>query len=114
MKRITWFLGGAVAGAAGANAAKRKVRETAAKLSPAKIARSAGERVKHAARRGGQAIRTKERELMARAQGRATSLSDEIDDVQTVIVDGKSVEPGKVIVLRQPAERLRGQRRRGA
>ena len=114
MKRITWFLGGAVACAAGVNAAKRKVRQTAAKLSPARVARSTGERVQDAVRRGGRALRTKERELVARAQGRATSLSDEIDDVHTVIVDGKAVEPGKVIVLRQPAERPKGQRRRGA
>jgi hypothetical protein len=70
--------------------------------------------VQDAVRRGGRALRTKERELVARAQGRATSLSDEIDDVHTVIVDGKAVEPGKVIVLRQPAERPKGQRRRGA
>lgn len=40
MKRITWFLGGAVAGAAGVNAAKRKVRQTAAKLSPARDRKS--------------------------------------------------------------------------
>lgn len=118
VKRVTWFIGGAVAGAVGADAAKRKIRRvasnTAAKLAPKNVARGTAERMKSAARRSAAAIRSKERQLVARAQGLATSLDDEIDDVATVIVDGKSVEPGKVILLRQREPRSRGLRRRGA
>ncbi len=114
MKRITWFLGGAVTGVAGSNALKRRVRATADRLSPVRLARSAGSRLGQGVRRGGEVIRSKERELVARVQGRATPLSAELDDVHTVIVDGRTVEPGKVILLRQPPERTRGLGRRGA
>lgn len=113
MRRLTWFVGGVIAGAAGADAAKRKVRDTATKLSPANLAKSAGAKAKGAVRRGGESLRTKERELVVRVRGQATPLSEELDDVQTVIVDGKAVEPGKVVILRSP-DRSRGMRRRGA
>jgi hypothetical protein len=35
MRRVTWFVGGVVAGAAGAGYAKKKVREATAQLTPA-------------------------------------------------------------------------------
>ena len=41
MKRITWFVGGAAAGVAGANYATKKVKQTAAQISPTQVARSA-------------------------------------------------------------------------
>ena len=45
MKRITWFVGGAAAGVAGANYATKKVKQTAAQISPGQVARSATLRV---------------------------------------------------------------------
>jgi hypothetical protein len=59
-------------------------------------------------------MRAKEVELRARIDGRVTNLADVLDDddnVDSLIVDGKEVKPGQVIVLRQvrddPARRSR-------
>lgn len=112
-KRLTWFAGGALAGALGADRAKRRVRVAAEKLHPANVARAAGGQVRQLVRRGGQVASAKQQEMVARARGRATSVADEHDDVDTVIVDGKIVEPGKVILLKQ-SDRSRTLRRRGA
>lgn len=108
IKRLVWFVGGLVAGAAGMNAAKRKVKTVAGDLAPVQVARRTTDRVRatgrsvgDALREGRVAMRTKERELRARLDGRVTSLADELDDVETVIVDGRPVEPGQVIVLKQ-------------
>ena len=45
IKRLTWFVGGAIAGIAGASVAKRKAKEVAAEYTPAQMARKAGDRV---------------------------------------------------------------------
>lgn len=113
MKRVTWFVAGAVTGAAGAGAAKRKARAVAQELTPPQVARRAGElaraggrRVSDAVRDGRRQMRVTEEELRARLEGRTpTSLADELDDVETVLVDGRPVEAGQVIVLRQVRER---------
>jgi len=113
MKRLTWFLGGAVAGALSAGAAKRKVKQKAADLSPVRAVRGLGQTLQEAVYDGRQAMRAKEAELRARRDGRAASLADDLDIGDRVYVDGEPVEPGKVIVLRQmpPAS---GQTRRRA
>ena len=92
----------------GVGAAKRKVKTVANDLAPVQIARKAGgqvtergHRVADAVREGKRAMRTKEMELRARLEGRASTLADELDDVDTVLVDGRPVEAGQVIVLRQ-------------
>ena len=46
LKRVTWFVSGAIAGIAGARFAKRKVRETAAQLAPPNIAKTAAAKVR--------------------------------------------------------------------
>ncbi len=119
MKRLLWFLGGAAAGAAGVGAAKRKVRTVANDLAPVQVARRAGEsvrdrgrRVSDAVREGRAAMSAKERELRARLDGRASSLADEVDDIDTVLGDGRPVEPGQVIVLKQVRDRDSRSRRR--
>jgi hypothetical protein len=110
MKRFTWFLGGVATGAVGVNAAKRKLRTTAADLTPVKIARRATTAAKRrtndvgeAVREGRRAMRAKEAELRGRLDGRVTNLADVLDDedIDALIVDGKEVQPGQVIVLRQ-------------
>ncbi|CAB4560194.1 unannotated protein [freshwater metagenome] len=112
MKRVTWFVGGVAAGAVGVGAAKRKVRRVTDELAPVQIARRAGgqvvertSRVGEALREGRRAMRTKEMELRARLEGRTSTLADELDDVDTVLVDGRPVEAGQVIVLRQVRDR---------
>jgi len=111
MKRVTWFVGGAVAGAAGAGYAKKKVKQKAAQLAPSNVARSAiakarakGHDVAEAVRDGRRAMKAKEFELKARLHGTAATTDgsgDELAPDDQALVDGLPVEPGQIIVLRQ-------------
>lgn len=108
MKRVTWFVGGVAAGATGANYAKKKVKQKAAQISPAGVARSAATRVRDTAahvvdavRDGRSAMRQHEDELKARRDGRITSLDQHVAPDDQVFVDGVPVESGRVIVMRQ-------------
>lgn len=72
MKRITWFVGGVAAGAAGAGYAKKKVKAQAAKLAPGNVAKGVVTKVKHtgqhivsAVRDGREAMHDREDELRA-------------------------------------------------
>lgn len=112
MKRLAWFIGGAVAGIAGASAAKRKVKAATADLHAVKVAQRATSRVRDAVAEGRRAMRSKEAELRARREGRAETLADDLDAGDLVIVDGKPVEPGQVIVLRQVRDATDGSSRR--
>lgn len=107
MKRVTWFVSGAVAGVMGAGYAKRKVKATANQLAPVNVARGAADRVKtrlhdvgDAVREGREAMRTKEQELKARIDGRVIPLDSALAPGDQVLVEGRAVEPGQVIVLR--------------
>ena len=123
IKRLTWFVGGALVGAVGAGQAKRKVRAVADELAPVQVARKATDRVRRrghdvadAVREGRRAMRAKELELRARLDGRVSTLADELDDElgdSTLLVDGVPVEPGQVIVLRQVRDEQRNVRRNG-
>ncbi|MEI8237938.1 MAG: hypothetical protein WCI22_00825 [Actinomycetota bacterium] len=113
MKRLTWFIGGAVAGVAGAGLAKQKVKQAAVDFAPANVAHKAAQHLKDAFREGRRAMRAKEAELRAQRDGRAVSLADEVEEGDQVLVDGRPVEPGQVIVLRQVREqRAQAPRRR--
>jgi hypothetical protein len=114
MKRVTWFMGGAVAGVAGAGLAKKKVKQAATHLAPRNVVHSASGRVRDAFGEGRRAMRAKETELRARLDGRATTLADDLDDGDEVRVDGRPVEPGQVIVLKQVRVRDDDRRRRRA
>jgi hypothetical protein len=46
MKRVTWFVGGVVAGVAGAGYAKKKVKSTAAHLAPTNVVKVASVKVR--------------------------------------------------------------------
>jgi hypothetical protein len=119
MKRLTWFLGGIAAGVVGVEATKRKVRSVAHELAPVQVARkatqSARDRVEHVAdalRDGRRAMKAKELELRARLDGSVTTLADELGEHDAVLVDGRPVAPGQVIVLRQARDdRARARRR---
>ncbi len=108
MKRVTWFVGGVAAGAAGAGYAKRKVRATASQIAPSTVVRSAvnsaratGRTVADAVREGRIAMRRHEEEVRARQEGRLISLSDHVEPGDQVLVDGEPVASGRVIVMRQ-------------
>ncbi len=112
LKRVTWFLGGAAAGAAGATAAKRKVARTAAQLPPVRAARrvattvrSASDRVASAVRDGRQAMHETEVRLRAKRDGEEVAPIEVIDG--RIVATGE-IKPGQVIVLRDVRdERLR-------
>ena len=113
MKRLTWFVSGAVAGVAGVGMAKRKMRQAANQLTPKKIARGVTTRVHDAFAEGRSAMRSREAELRARLDGNASTLADHLDDIDEVLVDGRPVKPGQVIVLKQVRDKGsdRGRRR---
>ena len=113
IKRMTWFLGGAAAGIAGASVAKKKVKAVTAELAPAQMLKKASTRLKEAIADGKRAMKAKETELRARLDGSVSTLADDLDEGDAVFVDGQPVEPGQVIVLRQVREqRGAGGRRR--
>ncbi len=109
VRRVVWFAGGLVAGAAGAGYAKRKVTTTARKLAPANVAKGAvdsvkrtGHRVADAMREGRAAANVRERELRAERDGRLVRLGDHLRPGDEVLVDGQPVESGRVILMRRP------------
>jgi len=114
MKRVTWFVGCAVAGAAGVTVAKRKVKQAATQLTPKRMVNGLTNRVHDAYVEGIRAMRTREIELRGRMDGTATSLADDLDDGDSVLVDGRPLEPGQVIVLKQIRDRSRDRGRRRA
>ncbi len=76
IKRVTWFVAGAAAGAAGAVATGRRVRRAAERLLPVNVARSTMQGVERrrqavvaAVREGKAAMVAKEHELRARRDG---------------------------------------------
>ncbi|MFK8024422.1 MAG: hypothetical protein AB8G26_10720 [Ilumatobacter sp.] len=107
MKRVSWFVGGAVAGAAGANYAKKKVVEKASQVSPAGVARSAASRARatattvvDAVREGRQAMNQHEDELKSRRDGRLVTLDQHVAPGDQVFVDGVEVASDRVVVMR--------------
>ncbi|MEI7617864.1 MAG: hypothetical protein WCK14_04510 [Actinomycetota bacterium] len=107
IKRLSWFISGALAGVAGVGYAKKKVKATASHLTPSNVVKSARARlrerrldVSEALRDGRSAMQSKEAELIARRDG-TFETADELGSSDQVLVDGKPVEPGQIIVLRQ-------------
>jgi hypothetical protein len=117
-KRVAWFVSGAVAGVAGAGLAKRKVKSTvrnaADRLAPRNVLHSVTGRVRDAIAEGRVAMHAKEHELRARYDGRVSTLADDLDPGDEVLVEGRPVEPGQVIVLKQVRDRGWDRRRSGA
>lgn len=108
MKRVTWFVTGIAAGVTGSAYATKKVKQTAAQLAPANVARTAADRVKQtgrhvvdAVREGRAAMHDREDELKARRDARVASIDDHLDPGDQLLVDGRPVETGRVIVLKR-------------
>lgn len=114
MKRLTWFVAGAAAGATGANYATKKVKRTAAQLAPANVAKGAASRAKQsglrvvdAVREGRSAMHAREDELKARRDSRVEPIDDHLEPGDRLLVDGQPVEAGRVIVLKQKISQRR-------
>jgi len=119
MKRVTWFLGGAAAGAAGASYAKKKVKQTASQLAPVNVARGAagrargrGRDVVDAVREGRLAMTAREDELRTRRDSRVEAIDDQLEPGDQLLVDGRPIDSGRVIVLKQRSPGDKKQRRR--
>jgi hypothetical protein len=108
MGRAVWFVGGVATGVAGVRYTKRKVTAAAEKLKPANVAQSASDAMSRGVHRVADAVkegvvegRRRERELKAERDGRLVRLSDHLSDGDELLVDGDTVESGRVIVMRQ-------------
>lgn len=108
MRRAAWFVGGVAAGVTGAAYTKRKVTAAANKLKPSNVAHSATgavsrgvHRVTDAVKEGVTAARRREREMEAERDGLLVRLSDHLTEGDELLVDGETVESGRVIVMRQ-------------
>ena len=117
IKRLVWFVSGAVAGISGALFAGKKVRRTVTGLGPVKVIHRAASSTRSrvttltdAWSAGKEAMHDKESELKARRDGRVETLSSHshLDPIQP----GDEVEPGRVIVLRQVDEPTQPRRSR--
>jgi hypothetical protein len=108
MRRLVWFAGGVVAGASGAGYVKRKVAATAERLTPTNVAKGVGDSVRRSGRRvatavktGRDASRAREREARAEREGRLVRLGEYLHPGDEVLVDGRPVESGRVILMRR-------------
>ncbi|HEY5663503.1 MAG TPA: hypothetical protein VIS05_05660 [Ilumatobacter sp.] len=108
MKRVTWFVTGVATGAAGAGYAVKKVKRTASQLAPANVvkgaatrARDSGRKLADAVREGRAAMHAREDELKARRDARVATLDEHLDPGDQLLVDGRPVDSGRVIVLKQ-------------
>jgi hypothetical protein len=107
LKRVTWFIGGVVAGASGVGMAKRRIQRTAAQFAPTAVARQAVDGVLDrtrglvdAVRDGRLVMHQREDELKARRDGRLASMADHVGPTDQLLVDGRPVEADRVVVLR--------------
>jgi hypothetical protein len=108
MRRVSWFVGGVVAGAAGVGYTKKKVRAATAQLAPVNVVRSAGARARDqtrnvvgALREGRAAMHAREDELKARRDARIETLDDRLEPGDQLYVDGRPVDSARVIVLKR-------------
>lgn len=108
MKRITWFVTGAAAGATGASYATKKIKHKASQMTPVNVAKGAAGRAKQSGRRvvdavkeGRMAMRDREDELRARRDLRVEAIDDRLDPGDQLLVDGQPVDTGRVIVLKR-------------
>jgi len=119
IKRLIWFVSGVVAGISGVLFAGKRVKRSVTSFTPIKVAqratqstRSGLNSVADAFREGRDAMRDKEFEMKARRDGRVESFDQQgsirpLQPGDELLIDGKRIEPGRVIVLREDMPRGR-------
>ena len=119
IKRLIWFVSGVVAGISGVLFAGKRVKRSVTSFTPIKVAqratqstRSGLNSVADAFREGRDAMRDKEFEMKAKRDGRVESLDQKgsirpLQPGDELLIDGKRIEPGRVIVLREDMPRGR-------
>ena len=126
IKRFVWFISGVAAGIGAVLVGGRRVKRKVGSFTPVRVVgrateatRSRLQRIGDAYREGRDAMHEREDELKARRDGRLETLTtgapiDPIGPHDELLVDGRRVEPGRVIVLRQMDETTTRGRRRHA
>lgn len=119
IKRLIWFVSGVVAGISGVLFAGKRVKRSVTNFTPIKVAqratqstRSGLNSVADAFREGLDAMRDKEFEMKAKRDGRVESFDQQgpmrpLEQGDELLIDGKRIEPGRVIVLREDMPRGR-------
>jgi hypothetical protein len=114
IKRASWFVSGAIAGIAGAEYAKRKVKHAAENLKPNNMAtltvgkfRERGHDVADAMREGRSAMKAKEAELRAKLHH-----GDDPAAIEATVIPIDQGEDAAVILLRADQPGPRRTRRR--
>lgn len=119
IKRLIWFVSGVVAGISGVLFAGKRVKRSVTSFTPIKVAqratqstRSGLNSVADAFREGRDAMRDKEFEMKAKRDGRVESFDQQglirpLQPGDELLIDGKRIEPGRVIVLREDMPRGR-------
>ena len=119
IKRLIWFVSGVVAGISGVLFAGKRVKRSVTSFTPIKVAqratqstRSGLNSVADAFREGRDAMRDKEFEMKAKRDGRVESFNQQgsirpLQPGDELLIDGKRIEPGRVIVLREDMPRGR-------
>ncbi|MSO32663.1 MAG: hypothetical protein EXQ64_07615 [Ilumatobacteraceae bacterium] len=119
IKRLIWFVSGVVAGISGVLFAGKRVKRSVTSFTPIKVAQRATQStrsrlnsVADAFREGRDAMRDKEFEMKAKRDGRVESFDQQgsirpLQPGDELLIDGKRIEPGRVIVLREDMHRGR-------
>lgn len=119
IKRLIWFVSGVVAGISGVLFAGKRLKRSVTSFTPIKVVqratqstRSGLNSVADAFREGRDAMRDKEFEMKARRDGRVESFDQQgsirpLQPGDELLIDGKRIEPGRVIVLREDMPRGR-------
>ena len=119
IKRLIWFVSGVVAGISGVLFAGKRVKRSVTSFTPIKVAQQATQStrsglnsVADAFREGRDAMRDKEFEMKAKRDGRVESFDQQgsirpLQPGDELLIDGKRIEPGRVIVLREDMPRGR-------
>ena len=119
IKRLIWFVSGVVAGISGVLFAGKRVKRSVTSFTPIKVAqratqstRSGLNSVADAFREGRDAMRDKEFEMKAKRDGRVEPFDQQglirpLQPGDELLIDGKRIEPGRVIVLREDMPRGR-------
>jgi hypothetical protein len=119
IKRLVWFVSGVVAGISGVLFAGKRVKRSITSFTPVKVAQRATQSTRSrlnsvgdAYREGREAMRDKEIEMKAKRDGRVESLDQQVpirplQQGDELLVDGKRIEPDRVIVLREDMHRGR-------
>jgi hypothetical protein len=119
IKRLIWFVSGVVAGISGVLYAGKRVKRSVTSFTPIKVAQRATQTTRSrlssvgdAFREGRDAMRDKEFEMKAKRDGRVESFDQQgsirpLQPGDELLIDGKRIEPGRVIVLRENQQRGR-------